>query len=66
MTEQELEQKAKALKNAYQREWRKAHPERKVWKPTPEKRREYNRRYWLKKAAAECIADLVEEQQIQK
>ena len=62
MTEEEILKKTKELKSKYQKEWRKAHPERKVWKPTPEKKREYNQRYWRKKA----IAALEAEQQTNK
>jgi len=53
MTEKELEQKAKALKADYQREWRKKNPE---------KARKAQMDYWKRKA----IAALEAEQQNQK
>ena len=55
-----LDEKARELRNAYQREYRSKHPEfrekhreytRKWRQAHPEKRKEYQRRYWEKKAA---------------
>jgi len=39
----ELSEKARELRNTYQREWKRKHPE---------KARQYNQTYWMKKAAA--------------
>ena len=39
-----MTEEAKAARNAYRREW---------YKKNPEKRKEYETRYWAKKAASE-------------
>lgn len=55
-----IDEKARELRNAYQREYRRKHPEirkkqleyTRKWKQAhPEKQKEYRRRYWEKKAA---------------
>ena len=55
MTEKEIKEKARELKNAYQREWRAKNRD---------KVRQSNTRYWMKKAAAECLEDLADEQSV--
>lgn len=55
-----MSEEAKALRRAYQREYRRTHPEQlkrqrectRQWqRQHPEKCREYQRRYWERKAA---------------
>lgn len=43
-----LSDAARLARNAYMREYRKTHPRKK--KVSPEKRREYQSKYWEKKA----------------
>ena len=52
----ELSDKAKELRNAYQRAYRRKNPD---------KLREYNRKYWEKKAASYSPADHARELQAQ-
>jgi DNA-binding NarL/FixJ family response regulator len=51
-----LSEKAKELRNAYQREWKRKHPE---------KVRQYFKNYWEKKAAGYTPADRAKELQAQ-
>lgn len=60
-----IDEKARELRNAYQREYRRKHPDirkkqleyTRKWKQAhPEKQKEYRRRYWEKKAA-QALAD---------
>ena len=48
LTDKELQEKARELRNEYQRNWRKKNQE---------KIREYNQRYWERKAKEELKGD---------
>jgi DNA-directed RNA polymerase specialized sigma24 family protein len=52
----DLSEKARQLRNAYQHEWRKKHPE---------KARQYNETYWERKASSYTPADKARDLQAQ-